>query len=250
MKLENLTFQGGTHVKEHKELSCGSGIVTMPAPEKVSIALSQHIGAPGKLLVKKGDHVNMGQVIAEAGGYVSAPIHSSVSGEVEAIEDVLMSNGRKIPSVIIKNDGRDTLGYEQVDRSGEDLSAQEIVKYIQEAGIVGMGGAGFPTHVKLTPPEKSPVDTIIINGAECEPYLTCDDTTMRTNPEKIVQGLRLEMKATGAKKGFIAIEDNKPQAIEAVDKAVENDPDIAVAVMKTKYPQGDEKRVINAVTGR
>lgn len=250
MKLENLTFRGGTHMDEHKELSSDSGITVMQGPEEVMLTVSQHIGAPANILVKKGDQVKVGQLIAEAGGFVSAPVYASVSGEVTGIVKYLTSAGTKVDAVVIKNDGQNTLGYEQVDRSGEDLSSEEIIKYIQEAGIVGMGGAGFPTHVKLNPPKDTKIDCVILNGAECEPYLTCDDTTMRTTPEKVVQGLKLCMKAVNAPKGYVAIEDNKPGAIDAVEKAMGDDPDLAVAVLKTKYPQGDEKQIIFAVTGR
>ncbi len=250
MKLENLTFRGGLHVKDNKELSNGSEITVMPAPEEVKLTLSQHVGAPAKLLVAKGDTVKVGQVIAEAGGYVSAPVHSSVSGEVTSIEKYLSATGAEVDAVVIKNDGLDTLGYEQVDRSGDDLSAEEILKYITDAGIVGMGGAGFPSHVKLSPPPDTTVDTVIINGAECEPYLTCDDLTMRTQPEKVVAGLKLAMKVLGASKGYIAIEDNKSKAIDAIEAALGNEENLAVAVLKTKYPQGDEKSLIYAVTGK
>ena len=250
MKLENLTFLGGIHVKEHKELSNGSEITPMPAPAEVKLSLSQHGGAPAKLLVAKGDTVKVGQVIAEAGGFVSAPVHSSVSGEVVSIEKYLTAPGMTVDAVVIKNDGLDTLGYEPVDRSQEDLTPEEIIKYITEAGIVGMGGAGFPTHVKLMPPKDATIDTMIVNAAECEPYLTCDELTMRTYPEKVVQGLKLAMKATKAKKGYIGIEDNKPKAIAAIEKACANEPNITVAVLKTKYPQGDEKQLAFAITGK
>ncbi len=250
MKLENLTFRGGLHVKDNKELSNGSEITVMPAPEEVKLTLSQHVGAPAKLLVAKGDTVKVGQVIAEAGGYVSSPVHSSVSGEVTSIEKYLSATGAEVDAVVIKNDGLDTLGYEEVDRSGQDLSNEEILKYISDAGIVGMGGAGFPSHVKLSPPPDTAVDTVIINGAECEPYLTCDDLTMRSQPEKVVEGLKLAMKVLGAKKGYVAIEDNKSKAIDAIDAALANEEDLAVAVVKTKYPQGDERSLIYAVTGR
>ncbi|MDD7433866.1 MAG: electron transport complex subunit RsxC [Peptoniphilaceae bacterium] len=250
MKLENLTFRGGTHMKDYKSLSSGAEIVAMPAPEKVLLTVSQHIGAPAKVLVSKGDHVNLGQKIAEAGGFVSAPVHASVSGEVTGIVEYLTAFGTKVPAIEICSDGLDTPGYETVDRSNEELSAEQILSYIKDAGIVGMGGAGFPTHVKLTTSEDAPIDTIIINGAECEPYLTCDDLTMRTYPEKVVEGLKLIMKATGAKKGYIAIENNKPKAIDAIEKAIGSTENIDLAVLKTKYPQGDEKRIISAVTGR
>lgn len=250
MKLEGLTFRAGTHVEEYKSLSSGTEIVAIPAPDEVILTMSQHIGAPAKPIVQKGDQVKVGQMIAEAGGFVSAPVYASVSGEVTGIIDYLTSAGSKVKAVVIQNDKQNTLGYEEVDRSIEDLSAEDIVAYVKEAGIVGMGGAGFPTHVKLVPPKGMEVDSIIINGAECEPYLTCDDVTMRTMPEKVVEGLKLCMKASGAAKGYIAVEDNKPKAIELLEKASAKEENISIAVMKTKYPQGDEKRIIDSVLGR
>lgn len=250
MKLENLTFRGGIHIEDFKELSNGSEITAMPAPEKVKITLSQHSGAPAKAIVEKGDQVKLGQVIAEPGGFVSAPVHATVSGEVLGIEKYLTSAGTEVDAIVIQNDGLDTIGYPEVDRSNEKLDKEQILEYIAEAGIVGMGGAGFPTRVKLIPPSDADVDTVIINAAECEPYLTSDDAMMKAYPEKIVEGLKLAMKTVDAEKGYIAIEDNKPRAIEAIENAVGDDSNIAVAVLKTKYPQGDEKQLIYAVTGR
>lgn len=246
MKLENLTFRGGIHMKDYKELSSGSDITPMPAPKRISIALSQHTGAPAKLLVAKGDHVKIGQLIAEAVGYVSANVHSSVSGEVVEIKEVLMSTGVKTQVVVIENDGLNEIGYEKLNR-GVDHTPEQIVQYIKEAGIVGLGGAGFPTHVKLSPPKDKPIDAVIVNAAECEPYLTADDITLRTVPEKVIQGLRFAMRAVGAPKGYIAIEDNKPKAIQAIEQALGNASDIQLCVMKTRYPQGDEKQLIFAV---
>lgn len=249
MKLENLTFRGGVHMKDYKELSSGSEITTMPAPKRVTIAMSQHTGAPAKVIVAKGDHVKVGQLIGEAGGYVSANVHASISGEVVEITEVLMSTGVKTQAVVIENDGLNELGYEKQNR-GTDVSPEEIIKYITEAGIVGLGGAGFPTHVKLSPPADKPIDAVIVNAAECEPYLTADDITMRTVPEKIIQGLRFAMSAVHAERGFIAIENNKPKAIESLEKALGDDPKVKIAVMKTRYPQGDEKQLIFAVLGK
>lgn len=250
MQLNNLTFRGGVHFEDYKSLSNGTELQVMPAPDVITLPMSQHIGAPAKPIVKKGDHVDVGQKIAEAGGFVSAVVHSSVSGEVQGIIDYVKPDGSKVPAIVIANDHQDTLGYTSVDRSQDDLTPEQIVEYVKEAGIVGMGGAGFPTHVKYLPPKDMTIDTIIINGAECEPYLTSDDLLMRTHPEKVVAGLKLIIKATGAKKGYIAIEQNKPKAIEAVAAALGEEENLAVATMQTKYPQGDEKNLIAAVTGR
>lgn len=250
MQLNNLTFRGGVHFEDYKALSNGAELQVMPAPDVITLPMSQHIGAPAKPIVKKGDHVDVGQKIAEAGGFVSAVVHSSVSGEVQDIIDYVKPDGSKVPAIVIANDHQDTLGYTPVDRSKDDLTPEQIVEYVKEAGIVGMGGAGFPTHVKYMPPKDMTIDTIIINGAECEPYLTSDDMLMRMHPEKVVAGLKLIIKATGAKKGYIAIEQNKPKAIEAVAAALGEEENLAVATMKTKYPQGDEKNLIAAVTGR
>lgn len=250
MQLNNLTFRGGVHFEDYKALSNGAELQVMPAPDVITLPMSQHIGAPAKPIVKKGDHVDVGQKIAEAGGFVSAVVHSSVSGEVQDIIDYVKPDGSKVPAIVIANDHQDTLGYTPVDRSKDDLTPEQIVEYVKEAGIVGMGGAGFPTHVKYMPPKDMTIDTIIINGAECEPYLTSDDMLMRMHPEKVVAGLKLIVKATGAKKGYIAIEQNKPKAIEAVVAALGAEENLAVATMKTKYPQGDEKNLIAAVTGR
>lgn len=249
MQLNNLTFRGGVHFEDYKALSNGAELQVMPAPDVITLPMSQHIGAPAKPIVKKGDHVDVGQKIAEAGGFVSAVVHSSVSGEVQDIIDYVKPDGSKVPAIVIANDHQDTLGYTPVDRSKDDMTPEQIVEYVKEAGIVGMGGAGFPTHVKYMPPKDMTIDTIIINGAECEPYLTSDDMLMRTHPEKVVAGLKLIIKATGAKKGYIAIEQNKPKAIEAVAAALGEEENLAVATMKTKYPQGDEKNLIAAVTG-
>ncbi|WP_019190137.1 electron transport complex subunit RsxC [Levyella massiliensis] len=249
MQLNNLTFRGGVHFEDYKSLSNGAELQVMPAPDVITLPMAQHIGAPAKPIVKKGDHVDVGQKIAEPGGFVSAAIHASVSGEVKGIVDFVKTDGSKVPAIVIENDHQDTLGYTPVDRSHDDLTPEQIIDYVKEAGIVGMGGAGFPTHVKYMPPKDMTIDTIIINGAECEPYLTSDDLLMRTHPEKVVAGLKLIIKATGAKKGYIAIEQNKPKAIEAVAAALGEEENLAVATMQTKYPQGDEKNLIAAVTG-
>ncbi|MDD7592728.1 MAG: electron transport complex subunit RsxC [Peptoniphilaceae bacterium] len=250
MELRNLTFHGGIHPDYMKELSNGTEIQVMPAPDEVIIPMSQHIGAMAKPLVKKGDHVLMGQKIAEAQGPVSMNAHSSVSGEVTALIERRGANGKLEPAIVIQNDHLDTPGYEKVDRRASEMTVEEMLSYIREAGIVGMGGAGFPTAVKMQPPKGMSVDTVILNGAECEPYLTADDLMMQTTPKRVAEGLGILMKVTGATKGYVAIEDNKPKAIAAMEKAIADVTGAAVATMKTKYPQGDEKRIVYAITGQ
>ena len=249
MTLKDLSFKNGTHPDGNKELSKNSKIREMGGPKEVVIPLQQHIGSVCEATVKKGDHVKVGQVIGKPVNNMGVTVHSSVSGTVTKIEDIVKVSGHIIPSVFIENDGNDEMGFEvKKDVDIENLTKDEILHNIREAGISGMGGAGFPTHVKLQVNDGE-IDTIILNGAECEPYLTCDDQVMQTYAKDIVEGLKLIMKVVKAQKGFIAIEDNKPEAIEAMEKAIDRD-DIEVAVLKTKYPQGDEKRIIEAVTGR
>lgn len=218
---------------------------------RVIIPLSQHVGAPCEPLVKVGDAVAVGQKIGDSQALVSAPVHASVSGKVVAIEAHPGPGGAAVMSIVIESDGQDTVADGIAPRGDlASLSADEIKAIIREAGIVGMGGAGFPTHVKITPPKDKKVDVYIINAAECEPYVTCDHRLMLERPQDIVFGLRALMKAAGVSRGYIGIEDNKPDAIAAMLKAVEREDGIAVVVLKTKYPQGGEKQLINAVTGR
>ncbi len=246
-----LTFKGGIHPYEGKELTMDKPIeVYLPKGDMV-YPLSQHIGAPAKPLVKKGDRVLAGQKIAEAGGFVSAHIHSSVSGTVKCIESRLTAGGNKVNSIVIENDE----AFESVDYSAnvkplEDMSREDIIAAIQEAGIVGMGGAGFPTHVKLSPKNIEAIDYIIVNGSECEPYLTSDYRRMMEVPEKIVKGLEVVLKLFPNASGIIAIEDNKPKAIQLLKEMVVNKPKIKVNKMKTKYPEGAERQLIYANTKR
>ncbi|WP_416197682.1 MAG: electron transport complex subunit RsxC [Sporanaerobacter sp.] len=251
MKLDNLTFKGGVHVPHNKELTSGIPLKRAKEPEMVVIPLQQHIGAPCEVLVKVGDSVKVGQKIGQAKAFVSAPIHSSVSGIVKKIAPMVSPVGMTVNCIVIESDGSNELD-ENIKPKGslDSLSQKEILEIIKEAGITGMGGAGFPTHVKLSPPPEKKIDTIIINGAECEPYLTSDHRLMVERPEKVVFGLKAIMKAVGVENGFIAIENNKPDALKAIRKACEGETNIKVVSLKTKYPQGDEKRIINAVTGR
>jgi electron transport complex protein RnfC len=251
MSASILTFKGGVHPQYNKELTNRLPIEVMPAPSEAVIPLSQHIGAPCEPLVAVGDEVKMGQKIGEAKGFVSVPVHSSVSGKVKAIEPRLHSSGQFVNSIVIENDRLDTL--DESVKPEEDLNNLEpddIKEIIKEAGIVGMGGATFPTHVKLTPPKGKKVDTVIINGAECEPYLTCDHRLMVEHPTEIVYGLKAILKVLGVDKGIIAIEVNKPDAIEAVEKATDGVKGVEVVRLAAKYPQGGEKQLINAVTDR
>jgi electron transport complex protein RnfC len=216
----------------------------------VIIPLSQHTGAPAKPVVEKGDEVKIGTRIAEADGFISVPTHATVSGKVKDIGDYPHPLGRKMPAIVLENDGRD----EWIDLSGWtdllDAPADEVRQAVKDAGIVGLGGAAFPTHVKLSPPEGKTIDTVILNGAECEPYLTADHRLMLAYPDEIIAGLKVMMKTLGAGRGFIGIERNKPDVIALFGEKVLAQDDIEVFGLKVKYPQGAEKQLINALTGR
>ena len=245
------TFRGGTHPYEGKELSMSTPIEVMEPGEELVFSMSQHIGAPATPVVAVGDTVKMGQLIGEASGFISANIVSSVSGEVKAVEPRLLSSGAKATCVVIANDGQ----YEPIEGLGEDrdyttLSKEEIRQIIKDACIVGMGGAGFPTNVKVTPKNEEDIDYVIVNGAECEPYLTSDYRLMLERAEELVQGLRVVVSLFDKAKGVIAIEDNKPEAIAKMQYLTQDDPKLEVKVLKTKYPQGAERQVIYVVTGR
>ncbi len=245
------TFIGGIHPYEGKELSENKPVQVLLPKGELVFPMSQHIGAPAKPLVKKGDYVLAGQKIGEAGGFISANVISSVSGTVKAIEPRRVANGTKVMSVIVENDGE----YKTVEGLGEErdpasLSKEEIRSIVKEAGIVGMGGAGFPTHVKLTPKDENAIDYVIVNGAECEPYLTSDYRMMIEEPEKIVGGLKVILQLFDKAQGVIGIENNKPEAIKKLTELVKDEPRISVCPLKTKYPQGGERSMIYAVTGR
>ena len=225
--------------------------VLKPTSGEMVYPLSQHIGAPAKAIVKVGDEVLVGQKIAEAGGFISAVVVSSVSGKVKKIEPRVTAGGAKSISIVIENDGL----YTAVEGLGEDrdatkLSKQEIRDIVREAGIVGLGGAGFPTNVKLTPKDESKIDYVIVNGAECEPYLTCDYRMMIEEPERLVGGLKVMLQLFENAKAVIGIENNKPEAIEKLRALVKDEPKITVEPLRTKYPQGGERSLIYAVTGR
>ena len=245
-----LSFLGGVNVPGYKELTSDKAIEVAKLPEKVTIPLQQHIGAPCNPVVEVGDKVKVGQLIGEAGGFVSANIHSSVAGEVVAIEKHDAPGGLGVLSVVIESDGTDEKLLMDTYENLDELTAEQILERIKEAGITGLGGASFPTHVKLSPPEDKPIDHVIINGAECEPYLTADHRLMLEKPKNIIFGLKAIMKVLGLGKGIIAVEDNKMDAVESLRNAIGSDNSVEVKIVKAKYPQGDEKRIISAITGR
>ena len=250
------TFRiGGVHPAENK-LSAAEPIRVAELPKIAVFPLSQHIGAPAKPIVQKGDKVKVGQMIAEAGGFVSAPIFSSVSGTVQKIDTIIEASGYKKPAVFITVEGDEW--EESIDRSTDlvtladrpELTSKDIIDKIQKAGIVGMGGACFPCHVKLMPPPGSKPEWVIINAVECEPYLTADHRLMLEHADEIIVGLTLLMKAVDVKKGFIGIENNKPDAIALMQEKAKAYPGIEIVPLKVKYPQGGEKQLIDAVVGR
>ena len=245
------TFKGGIHTYEGKELSENKPVQVLQPKGEMVFPLSQHIGAPAKPLVAAGDQVLVGQKIGEAGGFISACVISSVSGTVKTIEPRMVANGSMVMSIIVDNDGKyqETEGFGK-QRDPKSLSKEEIRDIVKEAGIVGLGGAGFPTHVKLTPKDETKIDTIIVNGAECEPYLTSDYRMMLEEPESIIKGLNIILQLFDNAKGVIGIEDNKPEAIRVMTELVKDEPRITVCPLKTKYPQGGERSLIYAVTGR
>ena len=248
--MKRKTFKGGAHPYDGKKMSRECPIEILNPGDTLVYPLYQHIGAMAKPLVKAGDRVLVGQKIAEKGGFISANIHSSVSGTVKAIEKRLVATGGMVDSIIVENDGMYEEAAPIFSGNPDELSKDEIIKIIEEAGIVGMGGAGFPTNVKLSPKNADIIDSIIVNGAECEPYLTSDYRRMVEQTDKLVKGLKIVLKIFPDAKGYFGIEDNKPEAIEALLKATENEDRIEVVPLKTKYPQGGERSMIYAVTGR
>lgn len=248
--MARLTFKGGIHPYDGKELSKDKPVRDVLPQGDMVYPLSQHIGAPAVPVVKKGDYVQVGQVIAEAGGFVSAPVHASVSGVVKGIEKRLTVTGTMCEAVILENDGKYTELERPERKPLEHLTSGEILQYIREAGVVGMGGAGFPTHVKLSPKEPEKIDYVLVNCAECEPYLTADYRRMMEEPDKIVKGLKAVLKIFPQAKGVLAVEDNKKDAAAKLREAAAGKTGIEVRVLKTKYPQGAERQLIYAVTGR
>ncbi|MCL2689178.1 MAG: electron transport complex subunit RsxC [Chitinispirillia bacterium] len=251
---KKFTFKGGVHPSHSKSQTEQLRTERFDAPSKVVIPLSQHIGAPALALVKQGERVLVGQAIGEAAGAVSAAVHSSVAGTVTAVKPLPHPSGRDVLAVEIENDGsNEAARFEPFGRSWRDAAPGEILQKIAECGIVGLGGASFPTHVKLSPPTSKPIDTLIINGAECEPYLTSDHRLMVEYCKDFLVGAIIMRKILHAKDIYIGIEDNKPDAIAEVAKLISNDERftaIKLAVLKSKYPQGGEKQLITAITGR
>lgn len=244
------SFKGGIHPSDRKELSANKPITDATPPKRVVIPLSQHLGAPCKPIVSIGQEVKKGQVIGEPGGFVSAAVHSSLSGKVIAIGEFPNAMGKMVTSIVIENDGKEEWTNLKDNPDYTRLSADELKEKIKSAGIVGMGGAAFPTLVKLSPPKEKPIDVVIINGAECEPYLTADYRLMVEKPKEIIEGLKIIMKVLGVNKGFVGIENNKPEAIKKMKEAAKNEPNIDVCSLEVKYPQGAEKMLIKALTGR
>ncbi|MCX7795541.1 MAG: electron transport complex subunit RsxC [bacterium] len=244
-------FHGGLRIEEHKELTESQPIVDFPAPKRVIIPLKQHTGAVLEPLVKKGDMVKAGDKIGDSKAFVSSPVHASISGKIISIEPHPIPTGEIVPSIIIEaseDDPIEELATEK--RQWQELKREEIVSIVREAGIVGLGGAAFPTSVKLSPPEGVSIDTVILNGAECEPFLTCDHRLMLENPDEVITGLQIIMKVVGAKQGIIGIEDNKKDAIDVLTSKANSYKDIRIVSLPTRYPQGSEKHLIKALLNR
>ena len=245
-----LTFKGGVHPDDGKRLAKDKAIVEVKPKGDLVYPVSQHIGAPASPVVEVGERVLKGQKIAEAGGFVSAPIYASVSGTVKAIETRLNPTGGRVKSIVVENDGEyEEVTYPEV-KPLEEMTKEEILNAIGEAGVVGMGGAGFPTKVKLSPKEPDKIDYIIANCAECEPYITADYRSILETPEKLVGGMKIVLKLFDNAKGIFGVEDNKPDCIEKLKELTKDEPRMEVLTLKTKYPQGGERQLIYATTGR
>lgn len=244
------TFKGGIHPPEEKQLVKDSPIVDFPLSSRFRVLVQQHLGAPAKPIVKAGDEVKKGQVLSEPLGFVSVPVHAPTSGTVREIGRIVHPvTGLMAPCIVIDADGKDEWAEGlPLERDPFSMSREDLLAAIKSAGIVGMGGATFPTHVKLSPPKEKPIDTFIVNGAECEPYLSSDHRLMLEHPERILQGARVVMRILGLEKAIIGIESNKPDAIKLMREKAPAE--IQVEALKVKYPQGAEKQLINAITGR
>lgn len=245
-----LTFKGGLHVPEHKELTEHKSIEMAKSPQFAYIPIHQHIGAPCDAIVNVGDKVKIGQKIAESGAFVSASVHASIAGTVKEIKPMFIPTGIKSKCIVIENDYSEEMYEDLKTNTLDSLTGKEIINIIKENGIAGMGGACFPAHVKFSVPEDKPIDTVILNGAECEPYLTGDHRLMLEYPEQVVFGLKAIKKILNVENAVIAVENNKMDAIEALKNVIKEEDGIQVLALKTKYPQGGEKSIIYAVTGR
>ena len=249
--LDSHTFRHGVHPPEFKHLTEKVRIRRMPFPEEIVLPLRQHAGKPARLLVKPGDRVERGDKLAEADGFVSVPIHASAAGTVKSIRLWPHPDGSMAESVIVAVDRfSPQVPRPRIVPRWEGLSPKQVVQEVQKGGVVGLGGAAFPTHVKLLPPDDVPVHTLIVNGAECEPYLTTDHRTMVEYPERVQFGTRIMMKALGVERAVIGVEKNKPDAIARLRETLPADLDVSVLPLTVKYPQGAEKMLIEVVTGR
>ncbi|MBU3916504.1 electron transport complex subunit RsxC, partial [bacterium] len=249
--LRLLTFKHGIHPEEHKDFSCANPIEDLPLPDEVYIPLQQHIGRPCAPTVNKKDEVKTGQVVGRAEGFVSSPVHSSITGTVKNVGLQLNSMGVRVPMVHIQRTGEDVWEYLQIPDDWKTASADDLGKLVFEAGIVGMGGAAFPAHVKFKVLPEKPIDSFILNGCECEPYLTCDHRMMLEKTDGILLGMAIIMKILGVKDGYIGIENNKPDAINAMrEKVKASGYDFKVVPLAVKYPQGAEKMLIKAILKR
>jgi electron transport complex protein RnfC len=243
------TFRGGIHLHYYKEATANQPIMEIPEPKQVFLPVQQHIGAPAEVCVAVGDQVKIGDCVATAKGFVSVPVHASIAGKVTEIKDLFQASGRKVKSIVIENDfsgASNRLTVKPLDQ----YTASQLKELMQQIGLVGMGGAGFPTHVKYSPPKGKTLEMVILNGAECEPYLTCDHRLMVEQPGQVILGLQAMMKAAEVAVGFIGIEVNKPDAIAQLTGAAASDPRIRVVPLEVKYPQGEEKMLIKSVAGR
>jgi electron transport complex protein RnfC len=245
-----LTFKGGIHPsKDGKALSSAAAIQDAPLLKEYGVIVQQNVGAPPKVIVAKGDEVKKGQLLAEAGGFVSVPLHAPTSGKVKALDSIPGPMGVPVQAIVIEADGKDEWGELMKPIDWKNAEAQAIKDRVRDAGIVGMGGAAFPTHVKLSPPEGKKIDCLILNGAECEPYLTADHRLMLEEPEKVLEGAAILGKALGVTDIYIGIEINKKDAIDLL-LSKSADYGVKIVGLQVKYPQGAEKHLISAITGR